>query len=361
MTVRPRRPRPLLAAAAALALAAGLAVSCGDSGSEGTGSGKRLKMGIAVANYSLNFARAMYEGATEAAAHAGNVDFKVVGPPNTDGPAEQKLFQSLTVTHPDGIVLENLDPPIFTRPAAQAVDKGIPIVALDTAPTDGSKVTFYVGNDNYELGGLLAEQTVERLGADAKGTVVIGVPNPGTPVLDSRAAGIKDTLGRLAPGIKVVGPFQTYSDPAQNYGAWQSQVNANPGALAFLGVGDADSYNLARLKEQRKGGYLTAGFDVDPKTLQAVKRGTNFVAIDPEHFLKGYLATAILIKSVRESDGRLPDGWFKTPGFVIDAGNIDEIVQREKSPKSAHAWYKPQLDRLLADTAASLRPLKEAR
>jgi ribose transport system substrate-binding protein len=191
--------------------------------------------------------------------------------------------------------------------------------------------------------------------------VVIGVPNPGTPVLDSRAAGIKDALARLAPGVKVVGPFQTYSDPAQNYGAWQSQVNANPRALAFLGVGDADSYNLARLKEQRKGRYLTAGFDVDPKTLQAVKRGTNFVAIDPEHFLKGYLATAILIRSVRESDGKLPDGWFKTPGFVIDSSNIDEIVQREKDPKSALAWYKPQLDKLLAGTAANLRPLKEAR
>ncbi len=78
-------------------------------------------------------------------------------------------------------MLENLDPPIFTRPAAQAVEKGIPIVALDTAPTDGSKVTFYVGNDNYELGGMLAEATVKKLGKDAKGTVVVGVPNPGRP------------------------------------------------------------------------------------------------------------------------------------------------------------------------------------
>ncbi|WP_131739596.1 sugar ABC transporter substrate-binding protein [Actinomadura roseirufa] len=353
------RPRGAVAAAAALAVTAVLAGSCGDDG--GSGKGKRLKMGIAVANYSLNFAREMYEGATEASKQAGNVDFKVVGPPNTDGPAEQQLFQNLTVTHRDGIVLENLDPPIFTRPAAQAVAKGIPIVALDTAPTDGSKVDFYVGNDNYELGSLLARETVKRLGANAKGTVVIGVPNPGAPVLDSRAKGIKDTLARQAPGIRVLGPFQTYSDPAQSYGAWQAQVNANPGALAFLGVGDADSYNLARLKDQRKGKFLTAGFDVDPKTLDAVKRGTNFVAIDPEHYLKGYVSTAILIKSVREKDGKLPHGWFKTPGLVIDKSNIDEILRRQQSVQNAYAWYKPRLDPLLANPGANIRPLKEAR
>ncbi|MBO2449432.1 sugar ABC transporter substrate-binding protein [Actinomadura barringtoniae] len=352
-----RRPRAALSAALALTLAA--TAACGDS----SGSGKKnekLKMGIAVANYSLNFARSMYQGAQTAAQHAGNIDYKVVGPPNTDGPAEVQLFQNLTVTHPDGVVLENLAPPLFTRPAAQAVDKGTPIVALDTAPTDGSKVEFYVGNDNYALGALLASETVKKLGKDAKGTVVVGVPNPGTPVLDSRARGIKETLAQQAPGIKVVGPFQTYSDPAQNYGAWQSLVHANPGALAFLGVGDADSYDLAKIKEQEKGKYLTAAFDVDPKSLDAVKKGTNFVGIDPEHFLKGYVAQAVLGKTVREG-GKLPEGWFVMPGLAVTSANVDQIIQRETSPEAAYTWYKPQIDKLLANVQAGIKPLKEAR
>src|SRR3954449_12465239 len=95
-------------AAVATTLVLGLAVAaCGSGGGSGSGS-KRLKMGIAVPNNSLNFAREMYQGATSAAQHAGNIDFKVVGPPNTDGPAEVQLFQNLTVTHTDGIVLFNL-------------------------------------------------------------------------------------------------------------------------------------------------------------------------------------------------------------------------------------------------------------
>lgn len=43
-----------------------------------------------------------------------------------------------------------------------------------------------------------------------------------------------------------------------------------------------------------------SGTDVDAKTLDEVKAGADFVTIDPEHFLKGYVATALLIKSVTE-------------------------------------------------------------
>ncbi|MEU1195211.1 sugar ABC transporter substrate-binding protein [Streptomyces sp. NPDC005813] len=326
--MHPRR-RTLLALPAALAL---LAAGCGS----GSGDDGKLHMGIAVANISLNFAHEMVLGAESAADHAGGVDFKAVGPPNTDGPAEVQLFQNLTTRAEDGIVLENLDPPIFTRPAARAVDRGIPIVALDTSPTEGSKVGFYVGNDNYALGELMAKEALKRLGGDPRGQIVIGVPNPGTPVLDDRAKGIADTFRKQAPGVKVLGPFQTYSDPGQNYGSWSAQVNAHPKALAFLGVGDADSYNLAKIKKAEKGTWLTAGFDVDPKTLDAVADGSNFVTIDPQHFLKGYLSTAILIEAVRDHDGKLPEGWFLSPGAVVDRSNVDAIIARQKSARAAY-------------------------
>ncbi|WP_326784336.1 sugar ABC transporter substrate-binding protein [Streptomyces sp. NBC_00151] len=352
------RSRTLLAVPAALALLA--AAGCG-AGSGSDGSGGRLDMGIAVANISLNFAHEMVLGAQSAASHHGGVNFKAVGPPNTDGPAEVQLFQNLTARAKDGIVLENLDPPIFTRPAARAVDQGIPIVALDTSPTDGSKIGFYVGNDNYALGELMATEALERLGKDPTGQIVIGVPNPGTPVLDNRAKGIADTFRKQAPGVEILGPFQTYSDPGQNYSAWSAQVNAHPKALAFLGVGDADSYNLAKIKKAEHGDWLTAGFDVDPKTLEAVKDGSNFVTIDPQHFLKGYLSTSMLIEAVRDHDGELPEGWFLSPGGVVDRSDVDEIIARQKSAKAAYDWYKPTIDKLLDDQKAQLKPLKDAR
>jgi ABC-type sugar transport system substrate-binding protein len=339
----------------ACAVALGLALSaCGGS----SGSGGTLNMGIAVANISLNFAHEMVEGAQSAATHEGGVDFRAVGPPNTDGPAEEQLFQNLTTTAPDGLVLENLDPPIFTRPAAQAVAKGIPVVALDTAPSTGSNVTFYVGNDNYGLGVLLADQTIKHLPPDPAGTIVLGEPNPGTPVLDSRVQGLKDTFAAKTPRIRVLGAYQTYSDPNQNYGAWIALVHANAGALAFLGVGDADSYDLAKIKQAERGTYLVAGTDVDAQTLQDVKAGLDFVTIDPEHFLKGYLATALLIRSVKQHTA-LPHGWLDTPGLVVDQSNIDAIIAREKSPQAAYDFYRAEITAVLAKP--TVKALSQAR
>ncbi|WP_037066739.1 substrate-binding domain-containing protein [Pseudonocardia acaciae] len=358
--------RTRLCATAVAAVAACVLSACGGGGGGGgqsggaQGGGGQLSMGIAVANISLNFAREMVDGATSAAQHAGGVDFQAVGPPNTDGPAEEKLFQNLVKTARDGVVLENLDPPIFTRPAAQAIDQGVPVVALDTAPTPGSKMSLYVGNDNYELGTMLANELLKRLPPNPSGPVVIGVPNPGTPVLDSRAKGIADTLKAKAPGITPLGPYLTYSDPNQNLQAWQSLVHANPTALAFLGVGDADSYDLAKIKRDENGKYLVAGADVDAKTLQEVKAGFDFVTIDPEHFLKGYIATALLIKSVKEKTP-LPQGWLHMPGLVVDQGNIDTILKRQTSPQAAYDYYKPEIDKILANPNAYLRPLGDAR
>lgn len=358
----PTRRLTALAAVAVLTLSAAACGGSDDTASTETSGGAKdeLAMGITVANVSLNFAISMADGATSAAEHDGATDMQVVGPPNIDGPAQVQLFQSLVTTATDGVILENLTPPLFTRPAADAIASGVPVIALDTSPTDGSGVTFYVGNDNYDLGVQMADEMLSHLDADPKGEVVVGVPNPAAPVLTFRAQGIIDTIKAKAPGITVFGPFETFSEPAKNYESWSAQVNAHPDALALLGVGDADSYNLARLKQERDGDWLTAGFDVDDKTLQAVKDGTNFMAMDPEHFLKGYIASALLIKSAR-GEAPLPEGWFVSPGFIITQDNVDEVITRQESPQNAYDWYQPQIEELLGDVDANMQPLDQAR
>jgi ribose transport system substrate-binding protein len=346
-------------ATAVLAVSALLAATgCGSSGGSGGAGSKKIV--FAVANVSLNFAVEMANGGRYAADDLGGIDLRVVGPATTDGPAEVQLFQNATTTAKDGAVVENLAPDLFTRPYAQAVAKGIPIVALDTVALPGSNVDLYVGNDNYALGVQLAEETIKRLPAGADGTVIVGVPNPGVPVLDSRAKGIKDTFAQKLPKVTVKGPFQTFSDPGKSYNAWSSQVRANPHTLAFLGVGDADSYSLARLKKEVHGQFLTAGFDLDAKTLEAVKDGTNFVTISPEHYLKGYLAMRLLGNAVKAGTA-LPKGWFDEPGLVVDSHNVDTIIARQQSDAARRTYYGPVIAQIMADTGKYLKPMADAR
>ena len=126
-------------------------------------------------------------------------------------------------------------------------------------------------------------------------------------------------------------------------------------------VMDSLAESLARLRQERRGPWLTAGFDVDAKTLEAVRAGVNFVTIDPEHYLKGYLSAAILVDSVRDHGGKLPKGWFVSPGGVIDTGNVSDIITRQSSPQAAYAWYRATIERLLADVPGQLKPLDQAR
>ena len=352
---RPSPRKTFLVLAAVLSLLAATACSGNSSGSGGT-----KKMSIVVANISLNFALEMANGGKYAADEAGGVKLAVVGPATTDGPQEVQMFQNSVTTNRDGAVVMNLAPDLFTRPYAQTIAKGIPVVALDTAPLPGSNVDLYVGNDNYQLGVQLAEEAIKRLPPNAKGTIVLGVPNPGVPVLDNRAKGIKATFAAKLPGITVKGPYQTFSDPGQSYNAWSSQVRANKNALAFLGVGDADSYSLARLKKETSGKWLSGGFDLDAKTLEAVKDGTNFVTISPEHFLKGYIAMNLLIKAVKAGK-KVPGGWFYVPGLVVDSTNIDAIIARQATDSARRKAIAPEAKKLLDNQSVQLKPLKDAR
>jgi ribose transport system substrate-binding protein len=285
---------------------------------------------------------------------------QVAGPATTDGPQEVQIFQNTLITSPDGVVIENLAPDLFTRAEAQAIDKGIPLVALDTIGLPGSKIETYVGNDNYDLGATLAKETLKRLPQNATGTIVLGEPNPGVPVLDSRIKGLKETFAAEAPGITLKGPYETFSDPGKSYNAWSSLVRSNANALAFLGVGDADSYSLARLKKQTGGKYLTAGFDLDNQTLQAVKDGVNFVTVSPEHFLKGYIALALLAKAVHDGTD-LPKGWIDVPGLVVDESNIDTIIERQGSQEARKSQVEPQAQKIIDDLGTYTKPYGDAR
>jgi ribose transport system substrate-binding protein len=341
----------LAAIVAVLLMVAG----CGSS----AGGGDGAKLGFAVATTSEDFAQQMAGGGKFAASKFDGVDVQVSGPPGVDGPAEVKLLQDLGRTAPDGIAVMNLAPDLFVRPMADIARKDIPLVAVDTAPLDGSDVRTYVGNDNFGIGRMLAEEAIRLLGPNASGTVVVGTTVPGVPVLDQRAKGIKDAFAKKLPNVKVLGPFETKIEPTLNFGIWNGLVKANPNALAFLGTGDQDSYNLAKIKQENKGTYLTAGFDLNAATLRAVADGTNFATLSPEHFMKGAVAIRLLAEAATQGKA-LPEGWIDSGALLVTKDNVDEVIARQKSDQAKDEWFGPKLDEFFQDLDSHTRPLKDA-
>jgi ribose transport system substrate-binding protein len=348
------RYRPALVLALAVSLPLSLA-GCGREKPAG-----RPRVAMVIANAQLNFAREMAAGFTAATHEVGGVDSVAVGPETVDGAAQLKKFQELTASSPDGIAVETLAPELFSRRLAAAARSGIPLIAVDTTPAPGAEVTTYVGNDNYHLGVELAREAIKRLPAHAAGKVILGTSSPGVPVLDLRAKGMRDEFRKQLPDVRVVGPFDTAQEVPANQIAWQQLVTANPGALAFLGTGDADAFNLAAVRRRTHGRWLAGAFDLDPKSLAGVKDGQLFALMSPEHFLKGAIAGRLIAQHAK-GGADLPEGWIYTPGLTVTAANVDQILRRQESDATRADWFRAQVTRIIAEPRTYLRRLVDAR
>jgi ribose transport system substrate-binding protein len=350
-----------------LVLALLLLAACGGGTTSTTSNGTTttgkspadIHVGFVGPTTSLNFASEMAAGA-QYAANQFHVKAQIVAPPNVDNAAEVKLFQDMTRTSRDGIAVMTLAPALFVRPEADAISAGIPIIGVDAAEPPEAKITTYVGNDNLAAGAMLADAAIERLPKDAKGSVVLGIDVPGLPVLVYRAQGMQQEFQRLRPDLKVLGPFNTYQEPQQNFDAWNNLIKAHPDAVVYLGVGDQDTASLARLKQANHGTYLTGAFDLNPVGLQAVQNGVNFAIADPEHFLKGYVAMRLLIEHALYGKA-IPLGWWNPGALLVTQSNVQDVTARQASLEAKGKFYQPIIDKQFANPAAQIKPIDQAK
>jgi ribose transport system substrate-binding protein len=343
----------LITAGLAVCLAGGL-TGCG--GPAGTSS-VVPEVAFVMPNSQLNFAIELADGFRSGVDAVGGVTQTVVGPSVTDSAKELQMFQEVRSHARDGITVLSLAPDLFAQPLADAGRAGIPLIAVGDVPPPTSNVRLFVGNDNYEIGRMLAEEVAGMLPTDASGTIVLGAPAPGVPMLDSRIDGIRDQLRQLLPKVKTLGVFDTKQDVSSNAIAWQTLVNANPDALAFLGAGSTDGFNLAAIHNATRAGWRAGAFDLDPSSLRAVREG-NLVLVSPEHYVSGAVAGRLLATHAKDGT-RLPTGWLRTPGLVINQLNIAEITARQASPFAKQQWFAKHIDRMLSDPAYR-RPLADA-
>jgi ribose transport system substrate-binding protein len=332
--------------------------SSGGGSSSGSG-GKTAHLAIIVADSTENAFQEMTDGGVSAAAHIPGVKISTAAPAAVNPSQEVSMFQSAQQTSKDGIALMTVTPPAFVRPFAQAVQAGVPVVAVDAPGLPGSNVTTFVGNSNTEIGAGVANAMLAKIPSGATGTVVIGNPIPGLPLLQARINGFISVIKAKRPSLKIAGPFNVGNEPTDNYNHWNSLLQKYPNGVAYFDPGDQGAISLARIEKATGKKLLVGACDVDPAALQGVKNGYVYVLGDPHHFLKGYIAITLLAQHAQQGKA-LPQGWFN-PGFgLVTAANINQIIAREQSNDTRYAYYKPILDQELANPSAYIKPLAQA-
>jgi ribose transport system substrate-binding protein len=207
-----------------------------------------------------------------------------------------------------------------------------------------------------EIGQDLARALLPKIPKGAKGEILIGTDTPGLIVLEQRNQGFEQVIKKERPGIKFL-VFDAKQSPTDNFNTWSAQVKAHPNAIAYVGPGSQAAVSLTRIQKQKGQKKLLVGADdLDPVALEGVKDGYVEALVSPEHWLKGYLAVKLMAQAA-QSGKPLPEGLWNPGALIVNAKNIDEILARQQSPESRASYFKPIVDKQLANQGKYLIPM----
>ncbi|WP_033342770.1 sugar ABC transporter substrate-binding protein [Catenuloplanes japonicus] len=324
-----------------------------------SGSGRRPGAVVfLVGSRQFNFVQEMTLGFAHGVEDIGGVAHSESGPGVADSTAELKEYADLRRDRPAGLSVFTLSPELFADTLGATAAAGLPVVAVHAPPAPGSGVSLFIGNDNYRLGEMLGEAVAHRLPHSSGGVVVIGSTSPGVSSLEQRVDGVRDAISRLLPSVVVAGPFDTKQEPSANLRAWQTLRNANPGAVAFVGVGGRDVSSLGSLRAYSSEPWVAGAFGFDDQSLELTRKG-RMVLVSTESYLQGDVTGRLQALSAKT--GRpLPIGWIQTPGLLIDNVNAAAVIGRQLSETRRAEWFDDTADAIVRSPEQYLRPIGEA-
>ncbi len=189
----------------------------------------------------------------------------------------------------DAIAVAIVDPKGFDRPVERALAAGIPVFGYNAdAPRDGgNKRLAYIGQDLFLSGQLMGQRIVELVGS---GEVAIFIATPGQLNLQPRVDGAMDAIKKSGAKIDAT---MIATDPTVNVAL--SKVRAyylgHQDVRGMFATGGGDTMNVGTVMRQYDlpgKGVHGGGFDLLPRSLEAVRDGFLDFVIDQQPYLQGF-------------------------------------------------------------------------
>ena len=321
------------------------------SGSSGGGS-HSAKIGFVELFTSNPFYQELAQGAKDAGAAVSGASVSVSGPPTPNPSTEISDLQQVTSQGVSGVAIDPSPADLFTKALDDAA-KQTSLVSVDNPPVQGiAGNQTYVSYNEPQTTDAMLRVVFQHLGANPSGTIVLGDCLPGNSSLEARTASYEAYIKAHAPSVKVV-TFTSSTDPQQSLTNWDSAYSDHPTALAFIGNCDLDGPSLARMHAQHPGKYVTATYDVDTATLQGIKAGTVTVAVNELPYVRGYIATGLLINASKTGKP-VVKGFVNVKGQVVTQSNVSSVISAQADPK---AGYGPESQAYLKNPTTTTGPI----
>ncbi|KGJ74451.1 hypothetical protein GY21_10405 [Cryobacterium roopkundense] len=205
------------------------------------------------------------------------------------------LVQTAIATKPAVIFMPFNEGEAWVDVACQAHDAGITVVSYNVpAPESaGDCVSGFVGQDFYEVGGIVGQALLDSGKVGTGDKVLITAEEPDQPYALQRGGGAFDVLEEAGIGVLPQEQWlRVGGDDAGALDALTSWLVANPDVKAVIPVGGTPHRNLpAALEAAGLSDVTIIGFDTAPQIVQGLKDDVILATADQQGYVQGFQST----------------------------------------------------------------------
>ena len=317
-----RRTIALALAAAVLALGAGSAARAAEP-----------VYGVLLKTLSNPFWGAMEQGIRAGAKEVG-VQYYMQAV-ESDQAAEPQLNTCNTMLErkPAVMITAAINSTILLPCLKRANEMGMPVVDLDAnldhaiAAKAGVKIAFTIGSDNVAAGRQGADWLVQKLGANAKGPVLVIEGLSGNITGQKRARGFREELAARAPGLTIAASLPGDWDRQKAANIANDIMTRNPDLKAIFCANDTMALGAVEsVFAAGKGGKIVIiGVDGNVDAVKSIKAGRLDASVAQLPYLVGKEAVE---KAHDVLAGRHVDEYTYVPTLVLTKA----VLAENKSP-----------------------------
>ena len=278
------------------------------------------------------FWKTIHAGAAKAAKEADVDIIWMSGEKEDDRKQQIDLVESFIARGVDAIVLAPLDNQALVRPVETAVQRGIPVVIIDSGLESEAQSSF-VATDNREGGRMGARRLGEVMGG--KGKAILLRYSEGSASTHNREEGFLEEMQASFPDIELVSTNQ-YAGATKESAFQASQNLLNKFRDQVQGVFCPNESSSFGMLQALRGAGLAGqiqfvGFDTSEGLVEGLRQGDiqGLVAQDP--FDMGYqgVKTAVAVLQGKEVEARVPTGLAVITPENIDTPEMKVLIEPE--------------------------------
>lgn len=264
--------------------------------------------------------RLVEDGAKVAGAKA-DVAVEYKGPAQANVEEHISAIDTAIATKVDGIITQGTVNPEMTAVINEAIQKGIPVITLDSDDPD-SRRTAYIGTNNFKAGYQAGEALIKATHGKAEVGVVTG--NFSSTNEKQRVAGFEEAVSK-APDVHIVDVEESYITRVQAAEKTYNMLIKYPKINAFFGTSALDGTGISAIigqLDRKKDTYIIA-FDALKETQTLIKKGSIDATVSQEPYQMGYQSVMMMLDILK---GKQVKPLNYTDSQILRASDLDSPV-----------------------------------